>query len=70
MENKILRVQAQTPIKTVQVKSEEGKQTAVCTLMVQELGGKWAVFVVVGQCLVAWVVALAVRLIGLAVGLG
>lgn len=42
MRQHILRVQAQTPIKTVQVKSEEGKQTAVCTLMVQELGGKWA----------------------------
>lgn len=42
MKQHILRVQAQTPIKTVQVKSEEGKQTAVCTLMVQELGGKWA----------------------------
>ena len=42
MVKQILRVQAQTPIKTVQVKSEEGKQTAVCTLMVQELGGKWA----------------------------
>ena len=36
----------------------------------QELGGKWAVFVVVGQCLIAWVVALVVRLVGLAVGLG
>ena len=42
MKQHILRVQAQTPIKTMQVKSEEGKQTAVCTLMVQELGGKWA----------------------------
>ena len=42
MQQYILRVQAQTTIKTVQVKSEEGKQTAICTLMVQELGGKWA----------------------------
>ena len=36
----------------------------------QELGGKWAVFVVVAQCAIAWVVALVVRLIGLALGLG
>ncbi|MBR5534447.1 MAG: ferrous iron transport protein B [Ruminiclostridium sp.] len=36
----------------------------------QELGGKWAVFVVVAQCAIAWVVALVVRLIGLVVGLG
>ncbi|MBQ9851859.1 MAG: ferrous iron transport protein B [Ruminiclostridium sp.] len=36
----------------------------------QELGGKWAVFVVVAQCAIAWVVAFAVRLIGLAFGLG
>lgn len=36
----------------------------------QELGGKWAVFVVVGQCLIAWVIALVVRFIGLVLGLG
>ena len=34
----------------------------------RELGGKWAAFVVVGQCAVAWFAALAVRLIGLALG--
>ena len=34
----------------------------------QELGGKWAVNVVIFQCLVAWVMALIVRLIGLALG--
>ena len=35
----------------------------------QELGGKWAVFVAFAQCAIAWVVALVIRLIGLAVGL-
>ena len=35
----------------------------------QELGGKWAVAVVIGQCAIAWLCALLVRLIGLAVGL-
>jgi ferrous iron transport protein B len=36
----------------------------------QELGGKWAIFVVVGQCLIAWGIALVVRFIGLVLGLG
>ncbi len=31
----------------------------------RELGGKWAAGIVVGQCLIAWVVALAVRAIGI-----
>ncbi len=35
----------------------------------QELGGKWAVGVAVGQCVIAWICALVVRLIGLAIGL-
>ncbi|MCH5251481.1 MAG: ferrous iron transport protein B [Lachnospiraceae bacterium] len=35
----------------------------------QELGRKWAAGVVVGQCVIAWIVALAVRWIGLALGL-
>ncbi len=35
----------------------------------RELGKKWAVAVVCWQCAVAWVVAFAVRLIGLAIGL-
>ena len=35
----------------------------------RELGGKWAVCVVVGQCAIAWVAAYIVRLIGLALGL-
>ena len=36
----------------------------------RELGGGWAVAVVLWQCGIAWVVALLVRLIGLAVGMG
>ena len=36
----------------------------------RELGGKWAVYVVLWQCAVAWVAALLVRLIGLIFGLG
>ena len=36
----------------------------------REMGTKWAVYVVLGQCAVAWVAALAVRLIGLAFGMG
>ena len=35
----------------------------------RELGGKWAVGVVVGQCVIAWVCALLVRGLGLAIGL-
>ena len=35
----------------------------------RELGGGWAVGIVLGQCAVAWICAMAVRLIGLAVGL-
>jgi len=34
----------------------------------QELGGKWAVTVVVGQCVIAWIVAWIVRLAGLLLG--
>ena len=36
----------------------------------RELGGKWAIGVVVGQCVIAWVCALLARLIGMACGLG
>ncbi|MCD8329999.1 MAG: ferrous iron transport protein B, partial [Lachnospiraceae bacterium] len=36
----------------------------------RELGGKWAVAVVVGQCVVAWIAAFLVRGVGLALGLG
>lgn len=35
----------------------------------RELGGKWAIGVVVWQCAIAWLAALAVRLIGLAFGM-
>ena len=36
----------------------------------RELGGKWAVYVVLWQCAVAWAAALIVRLIGLLLGMG
>ena len=36
----------------------------------REMGTKWAIYVVLGQCAVAWVAALAVRLIGVAFGMG
>lgn len=35
----------------------------------RELGGRWAAAVVVGQCLIAWIAALAVRCIGLLLGI-
>ena len=35
----------------------------------RELGGKWAVGVVIGQCVIAWLCALVIRLLGLAVGM-
>jgi ferrous iron transport protein B len=35
----------------------------------RELGGKWAFFIVVGQCVVAWICAFLVRLIGLVIGM-
>ena len=35
----------------------------------RELGGKWALYVVLWQCAVAWIAALLVRLIGLLIGL-
>ncbi|MCD7837338.1 MAG: ferrous iron transporter B, partial [Clostridiales bacterium] len=36
----------------------------------RELGGKWAVFVVVEQCAIAWIAAAVVRVIGLLLGMG
>ena len=36
----------------------------------RELGGKWAVAIVVEQCVLAWVMAFAVRLVGMVFGLG
>ncbi len=35
----------------------------------RELGGKWAVYVVLGQCVIAWLVAGLVHIIGLMIGL-
>ncbi len=43
---------------------------AAITSIRRELGRRWAILVVVWQCLVAWIVALLVRLILLACGLG
>ncbi len=36
----------------------------------REMGAKWACYVVLWQCAIAWVMALIVRLIGLALGMG
>ena len=36
----------------------------------RELGAKWALYMVLWQCGIAWLAALAVRLIGLALGMG
>ena len=36
----------------------------------RELGGKWAIGVAITQCVIAWIVAFIVRLVGLAMGLG
>ena len=36
----------------------------------RELGARWAVYVVVWQCFLAWLAAFAVRLIGLLLGAG
>lgn len=35
----------------------------------RELSGKWALYVVIGQCVIAWIVALVVRLLGMAIGI-
>jgi len=35
-----------------------------------EMGGKWALYVVVWQCFVAWLAAVVIRVIGLMLGLG
>lgn len=35
----------------------------------RELGAKWAIGLVIWQCVIAWIVALIVRLIGLAIGM-
>ena len=36
----------------------------------RELGGRWALYVVLWQCAIAWIAALLVRLIGLLLGMG
>jgi len=36
----------------------------------RELGGKWSLYMVIWQCGIAWLAALAVRLIGMALGAG
>lgn len=36
----------------------------------RELGGKWAAAIVVEQCVIAWLVALVVRLVGMVMGIG
>jgi ferrous iron transport protein B len=41
---------------------------AAVTSVKRELGGGWAVGVVVGQCVIAWAAALIVRLIGMMIG--
>ncbi len=43
---------------------------AAVTSIKRELGTKWAVYVVMWQCGIAWIAALIVRLIGLALGMG
>ena len=35
----------------------------------RELSGKWTLYVVIGQCVIAWIVALVVRLLGMAIGI-
>ncbi len=42
---------------------------AAITAVKRELGGKWAVLVVVLQCLVAWIAAFLIRILGMAAGL-
>ncbi|MBQ3567473.1 MAG: ferrous iron transport protein B [Anaerotignum sp.] len=41
---------------------------AAISCVKRELGGKWAVGVVILQCAVAWIVAFAVRMVGMALG--
>jgi ferrous iron transport protein B len=38
---------------------------AAVSAVKRELGGKWAVFVVAGQCVIAWIAAFIVRMIGM-----
>ena len=43
---------------------------AAITAIKRELGGRWAVVLLIWQCALGWIAALIVRLIGLALGLG
>lgn len=42
---------------------------AAITAVKRELGGKWAVMVVILQCVIAWVAAFVIRLIGIMIGM-
>ena len=42
---------------------------AAIAVVRRELGGKWAIGIVIFQCLVAWVCAFAVHLIGSCIGI-
>lgn len=42
---------------------------AAVTAVKRELGGGWAAYVVMGQCVIAWIVAMIVRVLGLWAGL-
>ena len=36
--------------------------------MKRELGGKWAAGVVIGQCVIAWIAAFLVKIVGVLIG--
>jgi ferrous iron transport protein B len=42
---------------------------AAITSVKRELGGKWALSMIAAQCIIAWIMAFIVRLVGLAIGL-
>ena len=43
---------------------------AAISTVKREMGGKWAVGMVVGQCVVAWAAALLVRAVCIVLGMG
>lgn len=50
----------------IQMEKERGlDRSAAIASIKRELGGKWAASVVVWQCVIAWVAAFIVRLIGM-----
>lgn len=64
-------VQAITPVSAVALLVFSLLYTpcvAAVSSVKRELGGKWAIFVVFGQCTIAWVTAFLVRMIGMAAG--